>query len=227
MGIQKKILSAILIAGFIALIIGLSVTYYEVKDVLTETIGRDFAEIAKKTAERFDAAVIKEVKSFQYLADDPSFIRAVKLNNREEVEAYLIRYLKLPEELQEHLGLFVVNDEGINIAGSRRYSEDQSGEEWWRVINNRSDSKVYASDIYIDTLTGKRAFDIGIPVKDGLTGKVAGGIRSILSVDDHFNFIADMSFGTTGHGMIINSSGKPLVCPAFPPGGTCNEPAPY
>lgn len=217
MGIQRKILLAILIAGFVALIIGLSVTYYQVKDVLTEAIGRDFAEIAKKTAERFDAAVIKEVKSFHYLADDPSFIRAVKSNNREEVEAYLIRYLKLPEELEEHLGLLVVNGKGIVIGGSRRYSEDQSGEEWWRVINSRADFKVYASDIYIDTLTGKRAFEIGIPVKDGLTGKVVGGIRSIMNVDEHFNFIADMSFAKTGHGMIINSSGRPLVCPVFPP----------
>ena len=38
MGIQRKIILAILIAGFMALIIGLSVTYYEVKGVLTEAI---------------------------------------------------------------------------------------------------------------------------------------------------------------------------------------------
>ena len=133
MGIQRKIVLAILIAGFIALIIGLSVTYYEVKDVLTEAIGNNFAEIAKKSSDRFDAAVKKEIMTFQYLADDPSFIRAVRNNNRDNIEAYLIRYLKLPEELEEHLGLFVVNGRGEIIAGSRRYREDQSGEKWWKV----------------------------------------------------------------------------------------------
>jgi len=217
MGIQKKILIAILITGFFALIVGLPVTYYEVKDVLTEAIGRDFAEIAKKTAERFDAAIKKEITTFNYLADDPSFIRAVKVNRSNEVESYLIRYLSLPEELEVHLGLLVVNDKGRIIGGSRRYSDDQSGEEWWRITFNHDKGKVFASDIYVDSLTGKRAFDIGIPIKDKVTGKVVGGIRSIMNVDDYFNFIADMSFATTGHGMIINSGGKALLCPVLPP----------
>ncbi|OHE58484.1 MAG: hypothetical protein A2Z47_10465, partial [Thermodesulfovibrio sp. RBG_19FT_COMBO_42_12] len=218
MGIQRKIVLAILIAGFIALIIGLSVTYYEVKDVLTEAIGNNFAEIAKKSSDRFDAAVKKEIMTFQYLADDPSFIRAVRNNNRDNIEAYLIRYLKLPEELEEHLGLFVVNGRGVIIAGSRRYREDQSGEKWWKVTYNSGDGKIYVSDIYTDSFTGKRAMDIGIPVRNGVTGSVVGGIMSVVNVDEFFKFIAETSFAKTGHGMIINSGGTSLICPVLPPG---------
>ena len=139
------------------------------------------------------------------------------MNSSNEVESYLIRYLSLPEELEVHLGLLVVNDKGRIIGGSRRYSDDQSGEEWWRITFNHDKGKVFASDIYVDSLTGKRAFDIGIPIKDKVTGKVVGGIRSIMNVDDYFNFIADMSFATTGNVMIINSGGKPLLCHVLPP----------
>lgn len=217
MGIQRKIVFAILIAGFIALITGLSVTYYNVKDVLTETIGNNFAEIARKSSDRFDAAIKKEIMTFRYLADDPSFIRAVRNNDRDNIEAYLIRYLKLPEELEVHLGLFVVNNRGLIIAGSRIYREDQSNEERWKVTYNRGEGKVYASDIYTDSLTGKRAMDIGIPVMNPSTGTVVGGIMTIVNVDEFFKFITEMSFAKTGHGMIINSGGRSLICPLLPP----------
>lgn len=217
MGIQRKIVLAIIIAGCFALIIGLSATYYDVKDVLTEAIGNNFAETAKKSSDRFDASIKKEIMTFRYLADDPSFIRAVRNNDRDNIESYLIRYLKLPEELAEYLGLFVVNDQGLIIAGSRRYREDQSKEERWRVTYNRGEGKVYASDIYTDSLTGKRAMDIGIPVRNLSTGTVVGGIMTIVNVDEFFKFIADISFAKTGHGMIINSGGRTLICPVLPP----------
>lgn len=217
MGIQRKIVLAILITGFIALITGLSVTYREVKDVLTEAIGTNFAEIAKKSSDRFDAAVKKEIMTFQYLADDPSFIRAVTNNETDNIEAYLIRYLKLPEELEEHIGLFVLNEKGRIIAGSRRYRKDQSNEERWIVTYNRGSGRVYVSDIYTDALTEMRAMDIGIPVRNGPDGKVIGGIMTIVNVDEFFKFITEMSFARTGHGMIINSAGRSIICPLLPP----------
>jgi len=217
MGIKRKILLAILIAGFIALIIGLTVTYYSVKDVLTEAIGSNFAEIAKKSSDRFDAAIKKEIITFRFLAGDPSLINAVVNNDRNKIEADLIRYLKLPEELEVHLGLFVVNAKGLIIAGSRRFKVDQSKEERWRVTNSHGEGKVYASDIYTDPLTGKRAMDLGIPIRDLSTGTVVGAIMTIVNVDEFFKFIADMSFARTGHGMIINSGGRSLICPVRPP----------
>ncbi len=217
MGIQRKIVLAILIAGFVALLTGLTVTYYEVKDVLTEAIGNNFAEIAKKTSDRFDAAIKKEIVTFHYLAGDPALIDAIRNNDRDNIESYLIRYLKLPEELEVHLGLFVVNEKGVIIAGSRRYNEDQSREERWIVTYNRGEGKVYASDIYTDSLTAMSAMDIGIPVRDLSTGRVVGAIMTIVNVDEFFKFISDTSFARTGHGMIINSGGRSLICPVVPP----------
>ena len=220
MSIQKKVVITILIAGFIALSIGLSVTYYQVRTILTEAIGRDFVEIAKKTAERFDVTVKKEINTFQRLAVEPSFIKAVKEGQIETIEDHLAHYLRYTEEKAEHLGLFVVNEKGRIIGNSKlmiEHSSDQSEEDWWKMTYNNGVGRLYASDIYLDKSIGRRAFDICIPVFDPLTGRVIGAIRSIMNVDVFFNFIKEMSFGKTGHGMLVDSEGTPLICSILPP----------
>lgn len=219
MSLQKKIVIAILIAGFVILATGLSATYYQVRNVLTEEEGRNFANIAKKTADRIDAAVKEEIATFQYLAANRAFINGVKEGRGEDIEVYLTYYLSYVEERKEHHGLFVVNERGEIIASGNLgndYSLDQSDELWWKIISVNSKEKVYASDIYMDNVTGKRAFDIGIPVWDQETKRVVGGIRSIVNVDVFFSFVKDMAFGRTGHGMLVNSEGTPLVCSLLP-----------
>ncbi|OGQ72880.1 MAG: hypothetical protein A2235_06185 [Deltaproteobacteria bacterium RIFOXYA2_FULL_42_10] len=215
MSMQKKVIAAILIAGFIALSTGLSITYFEVRDVLIEAIGRDFAEIAKKTAERFDAAAKGEIIALQRLAADPEFIAAVRGNRGKEVEVYLKNFLRYAEVKEDHLGLLVANREGRVIAHLSQkfnYDGDQSSELWWEVTYSEGKGKIYASGIHLDALSGSRVFDIGIPVLDPVTYQVAGGIRSIINADLFFSFVNEMNFGRTGHGMLVDSNGTPLIC---------------
>lgn len=219
MSIQKKVVIAILITGFIALFTGSLVTYYQVRNVLTEATGKDFAEIAEKTAERIDAAVKEEINTFRILAEDRAFIAAVKEQKGKTIEDYLAHYMRREEERDEHLALYVVNGKGrvIGDAGlGGDYRPDQAGEAWWKATYRDGDGKLYASDIYLETQTGKRAFDIGIPVLDPATGRVIGAIRSVMNVDIFFRFIKEMSFGTTGHGMLVDSEGTPLICSLLP-----------
>lgn len=219
MGIQKKVVIAILSAGFIALTIGLFVTYFQVKDILIEAIGRDFSEIAKKTAERFDASVKEEIDTFHRLSEEPAFIVAVKEQRRRSIEDYLKHYLRRVEEREEHLSLFVVNERGRIIGNSLLRSGDrvdQSEETWWKVTYNNGNGRLFASDIYLDRYKGNRVLDIGIPVFDASTGRVIGAIRSVMNVDVFFRFIKDMSFGQTGHGMLVDSEGTPVICSLLP-----------
>lgn len=219
MSIQRKVVIAILTAGFIALTIGLFLTYYQVKNILTEAIGRDFAEIAQKSAERFDATVKEEIVTFQRMSEDPAFVKAVKEQDKDTIEIYLMHYLKHAEEREEHLTIFVVDAKGRVIAGGKPRPEnrpDQSNEAWWKVVYSGGNGKFYASDIYLDQVTGNRAFDIGIPVFDAATGRVTGGIWTMMNVDVFFHFIRDTSFGETGHGMIVDSEGTPLICSILP-----------
>ncbi len=219
MSIQKKVVIAILVTGFIALAIGLSITYFQVKNVLTEAIGRDFAEIAKKSAERFDAAVKEEMDTFHRLSEEPAFVKAVKENNKESIGTYLTYYLKHAEEREEHLSIIVVDGKGRIIGdGKLRLNNkiDQSDEKWWKVVYNGGEGKLYASDIYLDKETGRKAFDVGIPVLDTATGRAIGGVRTIMDVDTFFRFIKDTRFGKTGHGMIVDSEGTPLICSILP-----------
>lgn len=221
MSIQKKVVSAILFSSLIFLATSLLVTYYHVKDVLINVTGSDFSELAKKTAERFDSILKEEVTTFKYLASNKSFIKGVKENRRDSLEVYLTYYLSYMEEEKEHLGLFIVNDRGRIIAGSSHssdyFNQDQSGEHWWKVTYSNGKGSVYIGNIYFDKIRGVRAFDIGIPVSDPATGRIVGGIRSVMNVDLFFGFVREMGFGKTGHGMLVDSNGTPLICALLPP----------
>ena len=219
MGIQKKVLIAILISGFIALSAGLLITDYQVRKVLIEAIGRDFAEIAKKAAERFDATVKGEITALKRLAADSEFITAVKENQERATQGYLKNYLRYTEEKGDHLDLIVVNRAGRIIAHMSQeadYASDQSTEPWWKVTYGKGKGMVYASNIYLESIRGIRAFDIGIPVLDPVTGMVIGGVRSIINVNLFFSFINEINFGKSGHGMLIDSNGTPLICAILP-----------
>lgn len=219
MTIQKKVVIVILVIGFLALSTGIFVTYRQVRNVLIDTNGRNFAELARKTAERIDWVMKNEITMVQYLAANEAFIKGLKEGRREVIIPYLTSYLSFGEERERHIGLLVVNERGETIAhGNFRsvYPSDQSGELWWKSIYAEGNGKIYVSPIYLDKLTGSRALDIGIPVLDPSTERVVGGIRGVMNVDVFFHFIKDTSFGQTGHGMILDSAGTPLVCPILP-----------
>lgn len=215
MSIQKKVVIAILVAGLSLLATSLFVTYFQVKTVLIEERGEDFTSIARKIAERVDTTVKDEITTFQYLTENQAFLRGVKENNGEAIEVYLTYYLSYVEEREKHLDLFVVNEKGkIIAAGNLRSSRgtDYSHETWWKMI---SGGKVYMSNIYLDQMTGNRALIIGIPILDPETGRVVGAVGNVVNVDVFFNFW-EMNFGRTGHSMLVDSEGTPLVCSLLP-----------
>ncbi|HAS17943.1 MAG TPA: hypothetical protein DCR39_08690 [Nitrospiraceae bacterium] len=219
MGLKTKAVIAIFFAGFFALSISLFIIYFQVKSVLTESIGNDFAETARKTTDRIDESIKEEVKTFQFLALNQAFINGVRESNGDVIEVYLRYYMSYVEEQEEHPGLFVVNDKGIIIAngyGRHEYDSNQSYEPWWKGIANKGRGNFYISGIYKDKFTGNNVFDLAIPVFDPVSKRVVGGIRSVTDVSTFFGFMKDMNFGETGHSMLIDSSGVPLVCPLNP-----------
>jgi len=219
MGLKTKAVIAIFFAGFFALSISLFIIYFQVKSVLTESIGNDFAETARKTTDRIDESIKEEVKTFQFLALNQAFINGVRESNGDVIEVYLRYYMSYVEEQEEHPGLFVVNDKGIIIANGydrHEYDSNQSYEPWWKGIANKGRGNFYISGIYKDKFTGNNVFDLAIPVFDPVSKRVVGGIRSVTDVSTFFGFMKDMNFGETGHSMLIDSSGVPLVCPLNP-----------
>src|SRR3972149_2320516 len=220
MGLKTKAVIAIFFAGFFALSISLFIIYFQVKSVLTESIGNDFAETARKTTDRIDESIKEEVKTFQFLALNQAFINGVRESNGDAIEVYFRYYMSYVEEQEEHPGLFVVNDKGIIIAygdGRKGYDSNQYNEPWWKGIANKGRGNFYISGIYKDKFTGNNVFDLAIPVFDPVSKRVVGGIRSVTDVSTFFGFMKDLNFGETGHSMLIDSSGVPLVCPLHPP----------
>jgi signal transduction histidine kinase len=60
-------------------------------------------------------------------------------------------------------------------------------------------------------------FDVSVPITGGDQKKTIGVMRLIIRRDVFFNPILQIRVGKTGHGMLLNTLGTPLVCPVLPP----------
>ncbi len=67
-GIQKRIIISMLIIGIGPLVAGLYLTYLDGTNALRNSIGANFQEMAKETANKIDMVIKKEVIDVQRLA---------------------------------------------------------------------------------------------------------------------------------------------------------------
>lgn len=97
MGLKGKIITSILIVGALPLILGLYLNYLGGRKALTSSIGSNFQEIAKGTADKLDIILKKEVMEAWNLAVSPRITEAVEASN-------LIYNGKSDEEIRKELG---------------------------------------------------------------------------------------------------------------------------
>jgi len=212
MSLKRKVAISILIIGFLVLTIGLPITYYQVKNLVAEDAGRDFEKLAIDTAEDLSSKIKKEITLFRYLSQNRDIINGVKAGG-DNISSYLAYFFSFEKERKSHVDILIVNAQGTVLAAGKGigYSVDQSRETWWRNVSRSK--RVYISDIYEDKVSGQRIIDIGIPVIDPVSESVVGGIRDILDVEVFFESLRAVRFGHTGHIMLINSQGFPLIFP--------------
>ncbi len=78
--------------------------------------------------------------------------------------------------------------------------------------------KQHIGDLFFDTQTGHYLFEIATPIL-GLEKKPIGILHSFYSAKEFFASSMDrISFGETGHVMLIDSTGQVIQCPILPTG---------
>jgi len=234
--IQKKVVASMLFVGIIPGILVVALTYLSGTNALKNSIGTNFQEIAKETADKIDIFIDKELQEAQNLALSP-YIRAAVLeanktyegeNNTEiqkepdeiqqrwTLSGYLKEYQM--QSIREYGSILITDSKGIIIAASDKPAEDYHGEEnWWRTIFNQGKGRVFISGIAYDEDTQTYSIAIAVPILDQDNEMVIGVLRIVYDIKEIFKTITNIKLGETGHANLVTSDGTLIVCPIFPP----------
>jgi diguanylate cyclase (GGDEF)-like protein/PAS domain S-box-containing protein len=121
-----------------------------------------------------------------------------------------------------HSEVFVTDRYGGTIGATGRLSDYyQADEGWWDAGWNGGNGGFFVSQPEFDESAQVTALLIAVPVTDD-AGNVVGVLRSTLNVQDLFELLASVQFGSTGKAMLVTASGDVL----FDPDGEASAPLP-
>ncbi len=118
-------------------------------------------------------------------------------------------------------GLMNVDRYGSLVAASSEPDHYSfGGESWWNAVRSGGTDHVYVSEL-IPTKEGsfrtpEETIDIAVPILDDRHHTVIGAVKASYRFDTLLGMINQIRIGQTGHAMLFNAAGEPLVCPILP-----------
>ncbi|MBX9659250.1 MAG: sensor histidine kinase [Nitrospiraceae bacterium] len=119
------------------------------------------------------------------------------------------------------VGLLIADQQGALVAASSEpdhYSFEQ--EPWWAAIHAGGVDQVYVSGLIPahegSFRTPEETIDVAVPILDDRQHTVIGAVKASYRFDSLFAMINQIRIGQTGHAMLFDAAGNPLVCPILP-----------
>jgi signal transduction histidine kinase len=116
------------------------------------------------------------------------------------------------------VGLLIADQHGALVAASSEPDHYFFGKEpWWEAVR--------AGEVYVSGLipaqegsfrTSEETIDIAVPILDDRQHTVIGAVKASYRFDMLFAMIKQIRIGQTGHAMLFDAAGNPLVCPILP-----------
>lgn len=119
------------------------------------------------------------------------------------------------------IGLMITDRHGAIVAASSEPDRYFFGEEsWWHDVHNETNGYVSISDVipaqHGSFRTAEETIEIAVPIFDDHQRTIIGAIKASYRFDGFFAMIKEIRIGQTGHAMLFDSAGQPLVCPVLP-----------
>jgi signal transduction histidine kinase len=119
------------------------------------------------------------------------------------------------------VGLLITDQYGALVAGSSEPDHYHFGNEpWWHAIKAGGVDHVYVSGLISaqegSFRTSEETIDIAVPILDDRQHTVIGAIKASYRLESLFAMINQIRIGQTGHAMLFDAAGHPLVCPVLP-----------
>ncbi len=119
------------------------------------------------------------------------------------------------------VGLMIIDRHGAIVAASSEPDRYFFGDEsWWSDMQSERTGHVFISDMipgqHGSFRTPEETIDIAVPILDDHQRTVIGAIKASYRFDAFFAMIKEIRIGQTGHAMLFDTAGQPLVCPVLP-----------
>jgi signal transduction histidine kinase/DNA-binding transcriptional regulator YdaS (Cro superfamily) len=88
---------------------------------------------------------------------------------------------------------------------------------WWQEAFHGGRGTAYVSSLRLEPDLDDYVFDVAVPVMDERGRKPIGVVAFVVRRDALMNTILPIRVGETGHGMLMDTNGTPLICPVLPP----------
>lgn len=119
------------------------------------------------------------------------------------------------------VGLLIVDQHGALVAASSDPSRYYFGDDpWWKGIQTGNGDQMHISGMIPSHegsfRTPEETIDIAVPIFDERQRVVIGAVKASYRFDTLFAMIKEIHIGQTGHAMLFDDAGNPLVCPILP-----------
>ncbi|MFO0770068.1 MAG: cache domain-containing protein [Nitrospiraceae bacterium] len=230
-GLQRKFFFALLTVGMVPGVVALWATYHFSTASIKQAIGEGFQEIARSTALRLATAIDQEIDRAVRLALVPAHIRQpVKRSNaglpvdgpRQAQPSFsdaseTARYLREWAATSGHYVRVIVADRnGRLVASTDSVLRKPAEQPWWRETLQAPPATYYVSPLVPDPDLGQPVFYIGVPILEEKDGPAIGVIGLVIRREFLTDMILPIRVGDTGHGMLVDTQGTPLICPVLP-----------
>ena len=242
-GLQRKFFVALLIVGIVPGMVALWATYRSSTATLKQAIGEGFQEIARSTSIRLATAVDNEIDRAIRLALVPLHVRqpvvlanhqAVatadkthhqpspahsKSNSPPAVDQDTTGYLdEWARESRHYVRVTIADRQGQVVASTDpRLPPQQAGEVWWREAIQAAPGTSYVSNVTFDPQVNDMVFHVAVPILDDTRQATIGVVDLLIRRNLLTQMILPIQIGNTGHAMLLDTQGTPLICPVLPP----------
>ncbi len=114
----------------------------------------------------------------------------------------------------DYLGILVTDNQGALVLSSLPQVRFYHGDtEWWDAAFQQGRGQIYVSALTFDPSFGTHVLKVAVPIFDRGRRQAVGTVSILLRRDSLFRSISEVTAGVTGHAMLIDVDGTPLICP--------------
>lgn len=219
-GLRGKLVLAILGAGSVPIVVGLSVAYFEATSELQTVIGQSFKALAEDSASRVEAEIQRIVAHDRRLAEQAAADRAV----RAELSGAQPHGAAAPSFHWPAAHETAVERWTLRASTVTGLSTGRLGQGARAGARTGAPAKSTLSGLRLGDQAERYLFRVSSPIRDPAGGSLLGWLQREYDVKNLLDPLTyPIRFGATGHVMLIDNRGVIVSCPLLATGSRISD----